>query len=78
MPPDGEEAGDTGPTDSHFLSQTHPGDNGLVSKAADENETSDIGWETLTPDDLNERIVGGISNEDLWMLIRRFNKVTTS
>ena len=77
MPPDGEEAGAAGPTDSHILSQTNSDDDGLVSKAANENETLDIGWGTLAPDDLNERIVAGISNEDLWMLIRRFNKVAT-
>ena len=67
-----------GPTDSHILSQTKPQDNeakGLAHRAG-ENEpgqVSDIGWGSS--DTVQERVVPGLSNEDLFMLIRRFNKV---
>ncbi|KAL3436858.1 hypothetical protein BDV09DRAFT_32285 [Aspergillus tetrazonus] len=66
-----------GPTDSHILSQTKPEDNeakGLAHRAG-ENEpgqVSDIGWGLS--DTVQERVVPGLSNEDLFMLIRRFNK----
>ncbi|KAL4773864.1 hypothetical protein BDW60DRAFT_205634 [Aspergillus nidulans var. acristatus] len=65
-----------GPTDSHILSQTKPEDNeaGLAHRAG-ENEpgqVSDIGWGLS--DAAQERVVPGLSNEDLFMLIRRFNK----
>ncbi|CBF85245.1 hypothetical protein AN1625.2 [Aspergillus nidulans FGSC A4] len=66
-----------GPTDSHILSQTKPQDNeakGLAHRAG-ENEpgqVSDIGWGSS--DTVQERVVPGLSNEDLFMLIRRFNK----
>lgn len=48
------------PTDSHALAHAEVDVKGLVHK---------------TPEDFDEPIVGGISNDDLWMLIRRFNKV---
>lgn len=66
---------DLGPTDSHVLSQVKPEeeDRGLAQKAGVTNDVSDIGWGES--DKIEERIVTGLSNEDLWMLIRRFNKV---
>ncbi|KAH1492372.1 hypothetical protein LV164_004276 [Aspergillus fumigatus] len=65
---------DLGPTDSHVLSQVKPEeeDRGLAQKAGVTNDVSDIGWGES--DKIEERIVTGLSNEDLWMLIRRFNK----
>jgi hypothetical protein len=64
-----------GPTDSHVLSQVEPEEDakGLAQKAGVTNDVSDIGWGES--DKIEERIVRGLSNEDLWMLIRRFNKV---
>ncbi|KAL4865282.1 hypothetical protein BDV12DRAFT_154353 [Aspergillus spectabilis] len=70
-------AGKAGATDSHTLSQIRPDQNeakGLAHKAGelDNEHASDIGWgqsEVIT-----ERIVPGVANEDLFMLIRRFNK----
>ncbi|RHZ62962.1 DUF3292 domain-containing protein [Aspergillus thermomutatus] len=63
-----------GPTDSHVLSQVEPEEEakGLAQKAGVTNDVSDIGWGES--DEIEERIVTGLSNEDLWMLIRRFNK----
>ncbi|KAL4973929.1 hypothetical protein BDW66DRAFT_140986 [Aspergillus desertorum] len=66
-----------GPTDSHILSQTKPADHeakGLAHHAGEvePGEISDIGWGSS--ETVQERIVPGLSNEDLFMLIRRFNK----
>ncbi|KAL6232063.1 hypothetical protein BDW75DRAFT_243323 [Aspergillus navahoensis] len=66
-----------GPTDSHILSQMKPEDHeakGLAHRAgeAEPGEVSDIGWGIS--ETVQERIVPGLSNEDLFMLIRRFNK----
>ncbi|GIC87182.1 DUF3292 domain-containing protein [Aspergillus udagawae] len=65
---------DLGPTDSHVLSQVEPEEEakGLAQKAGVTNDVSDIGWGDS--DKIEERIVTGLSNQDLWMLIRRFNK----
>lgn len=59
---------------SHALAHTELEEKGLVYNSPDDEPASDIGWQRQ-PDDIDEPIVGGISNDDLWMLIRRFNKV---
>ncbi|KAE8381031.1 hypothetical protein BDV26DRAFT_279144 [Aspergillus bertholletiae] len=59
-----------GPTDSHALSQVEHDEKGLAQKSGDTDEVTDLGWEHPP----QGRIVAGLSNEDLWMLIRRFNK----
>ncbi|KAL2844135.1 hypothetical protein BJY01DRAFT_215180 [Aspergillus pseudoustus] len=63
-----------GPTDSHALSKFSPDDEvkGLAHEAGETEEVSDIGWGKS--DIIEERIVPGLSNEDLFLLIRRFNK----
>ncbi|KAF7117171.1 hypothetical protein CNMCM5793_005891 [Aspergillus hiratsukae] len=64
-----------GPTDSHVLAQLQPEveeAKGRAQKAGVTDDVTDIGWGE--PDKIEERIVTGLSNEDLWMLIRRFNK----
>ncbi|CAG8004004.1 unnamed protein product [Penicillium salamii] len=63
-----------GPTDSHILSQVDQDDKGLVQKAGETAEITNIGW-GHSPDQIEEPLVAGLSNEDLWMLIRRFDKV---
>ncbi|PKY08535.1 hypothetical protein P168DRAFT_286645 [Aspergillus campestris IBT 28561] len=65
----------TGPTDSHILSQVEQDEKGLAQKphVGPIDNTSDIGW-GASPLEFEKRIVSGLSNEDLWMLIRRFNK----
>lgn len=70
------ESSASGPTDSHILSQVNPDEEakGLAHKAGEDNQLSDIGWGRS--DVIEERIVQGLSNEDLFLLIRRFNKVT--
>ncbi|KAF7590117.1 hypothetical protein BBP40_003230 [Aspergillus hancockii] len=60
----------TGPTDSHALSQVDQDEKGLAQQAGATDEVTDLGWEQSP----QGQIVAGLSNEDLWMLIRRFNK----
>lgn len=65
-----------GPTDSHVLAQMEQDEKGLSQKG-DTTETTDIGWEQ-SGDQIEESLVARLSNDDLWMLIRRFNKVRHS
>ncbi|KAJ5384545.1 hypothetical protein N7517_002456 [Penicillium concentricum] len=62
-----------GPTDSHVLSQVEQDEKGLSQKAGDTASITDLGWDA-PPDSIEEPLVAGLSNEDLWMLIRRFDK----
>lgn len=62
-----------GPTDSHVLSQVEQDEKGLIQKASETSEITDFGWNNLA--DHTEPLIAGLSNEDLWMLIRRFDKV---
>ena len=39
-----------------------------------EPEVKDLGWNE-SPEHVPAPLVGGLPNEELWMLIRRFNKV---
>jgi hypothetical protein len=63
-----------GPTDSHVLSQVEQEDKGLIQKAGETADITDVGWNN--PADQAEPLIAGLSNEDLWMLIRRFDKVS--
>lgn len=71
----GEMPGELEDTDSYDLAQEEePEEPGPLQRVSSSAKSLDIRWrpssrtveETLTP---------GLSNEDLWMLIRRFNKV---
>lgn len=63
-----------GPTDSHFLSQIKPDEKGASQLGGDSTEIIDLGW-TKPVEHIDERLIAGLSNEDLWMLIRRFDRV---
>jgi hypothetical protein len=63
-----------GPTDSHVLSQVEQDEKGLAQKAGATEEITNVGW-GVSPNVIEEPLVAGLSNEDLWMLIRRFDKV---
>ncbi|KGO44185.1 Protein of unknown function DUF3292 [Penicillium expansum] len=63
-----------GPTESHVLSQVEQDEKGLSQQSGDTAEITNIGWGE-SPDAIEEPLVAGVSNEDLWMLIRRFDKV---
>ncbi|KAK9850883.1 hypothetical protein MYU51_011509 [Penicillium brevicompactum] len=62
-----------GPTDSHVLSQVDQDEKGLAQKAGETAEITNVGWGEHA-DHVAEPLVAGLSNEDLWMLIRRFDK----
>jgi len=61
------------PTASHALAYAETEEKGAAQLSADDGVT-DLGW-----NEPNEKIanplVGGMENEELWVLIRRFNKV---
>lgn len=63
-----------GPTDSHVLSQIEPDEKGLTQQAGDSTDVTDLGWRSPA-DTIEEPLIAGLLNEDLWMLIRRFDKV---
>lgn len=61
------------PTLSHALATDDYEDKGLAQQEHDE-EVIDLGWNEKKHD-IPAPLVGGLGNEDLWLLIRRFNKV---
>lgn len=67
-----------GPTDSHILSQAEPEEEkGLTQQAGDTDELTDLGW-SASLEHIEEPLIAGLSNEDLWLFIRRFDKVSQS
>jgi hypothetical protein len=66
------------PTESHALAveaakSTHPAEAGAAQVQHTE-EVVDLGWNE-PKEHVARPLVGGLSNEDLWLLVRRFNKV---
>ena len=69
------------PTESHALAlnaaRAAPPEEKGVAQIAHGDEVMDLGWNE--PKELVAKpLVGGLGNEDLWLLIRRFNKVRAS
>lgn len=58
---------------SHILATQHQGTQGAVHAAGKEDFTSDLGWDKNAKG--VDTLVDGMENDELWMLIRRFNKV---
>lgn len=65
-----------GDTDSHALATGEQDLKGLaqVNHGA---EVVDLGWNEPA-EDIPGPLVGGMDNEELWMMVRRFNKVGNS
>jgi uncharacterized protein DUF3292 len=61
------------PTKSHALAMVEPEEKGAAQVEHDE-EVVDLGWNE-DPKHIARPLVGGMSNEDLWIFVRRFNKV---
>ena len=61
------------PSDSHALANSHHEEKGAVQKDHQEGEVRDMGWREH-PQDVPSPLVGGLPNEELWTLVRRFNK----
>lgn len=61
-----------GPSLSHTLATTEHNEKGLAQQYHDD-EVVDLGW-SQKKQEVSEPLVGGMDNEGLWLLIRRFNK----
>lgn len=61
-----------GPSLSHALATTEHDEKGLAQQDHDD-EVLDLGW-NQKKQELSEPFVGGMDNDELWLLIRRFNK----
>ncbi|KAH8819104.1 hypothetical protein F5884DRAFT_759469 [Xylogone sp. PMI_703] len=61
------------PTMSHELANMDQDEAGIAQQNYGQTEARDIGW-TLKPSKVPSPLVEGLSNEELWTLIRRFNK----
>jgi hypothetical protein len=65
------------PTVSHELANADLGEDeeiGAAQEAHGQTEVRDLGWNEPSSEVPN--LVGGLPNEELWTLIRRFNKVS--
>ncbi|KAI1385145.1 uncharacterized protein F4822DRAFT_335412 [Hypoxylon trugodes] len=60
------------PTLSHALATDDHEEKGLAQQEHDE-EVIDLGWNEKK-EEISGPLVGGLGNEDLWLLVRRFNK----
>ena len=63
-------------TDSHALAQVEQDEKGHAQLDHD-NEVQDLGWNE-PKNKIAAPLVGGMDNEELWMLVRRFNKVCSA
>jgi len=72
-----EAAPEEHPTESHELANAHHEEKGAAQLDHGQTEVRDLGWND-EPQDVPSPLVGGLSNEELWTLIRRFNKVCDS
>ncbi|KAF2204791.1 hypothetical protein GQ43DRAFT_437575 [Delitschia confertaspora ATCC 74209] len=60
------------PTDSHALAVENHADKGFA-QLNNMNEVVDLGWNE-PKGNVESPLVGGLHNEDLWVLVRRFNQ----
>ena len=60
-------------TDSHALATEDHEVKGAAQEAGKDESLTDLGWRAK-PKDV-DTLVGGLPNEELWTLVRRFNKV---
>lgn len=70
-----EPAPEEHPTESHELANADHEEKGAAQINHGHTEVRDLGWNDH-PSDVPAPLVGGLSNEELWTLIRRFNKVS--
>jgi hypothetical protein len=62
------------PTLSHQLAMQDHDEKGATQLDHDAEEVKNLGW-NQGADDIANPLVGGMKNEDLWILVRRFDKV---
>lgn len=68
---------ETGPTDSHTLATIEHDEKGAAQIGHSETEVKDLGWDKVA-EHVPAPVVGGLPNEELWILVRRFNHVYPS
>ena len=61
------------PTASHELANTDPEESGVAQRMNEETEDKDLGWKEDAKA-YSDTFLGGLSNDEVWTLIRRFNK----
>lgn len=61
------------PSLSHALAVDEHEERGFAQQPH-EDEVKDLGWNE-EKENIESPLVGGMDNEDLWLLVRRFNKV---
>ena len=61
------------PSDSHALATADHDEKGTAQLTHSGGEVRDLGWNEH-PAEVPKPLVGGLPNEELWTLIRRFNK----
>ncbi len=61
------------PSESHALATADHDVQGAVQQGLQEGEVRDMGWGNNAKD-VPTPLVGGLPNEELWTLVRRFNK----
>lgn len=61
------------PSDSHALANADHEEKGTAQLAHHGGEVRDLGWNDH-PADIPKPLVGGLQNDELWTLVRRFNK----
>lgn len=64
-----------GATASHALAVGDHEEKGIAQEDHDK-EVVDLGWNEQASE-IPAPLVGGMENEELWLLVRRFNKVST-
>ena len=69
-----EVPGELEDTDSYDLAQVESEDNGALQPVQTSVRPLDTQWKASSRT-VDEPLATGLSNEDLWLLIRRFNKV---
>jgi len=57
---------------SHALAKDDHEEKGLAQHGPDSRDVHDVGWNDKR--NLEEPLIGGIDNEEFWMLVRRFNQ----
>ncbi|KAK5129711.1 hypothetical protein LTR08_002955 [Meristemomyces frigidus] len=62
------------PTASHALAMADHDTKGHAQLDSGGGEVKDLGWKQ-DADDIPKPLVGGMPNDELWVLIRRFNKI---
>ena len=73
-PAEGHATFSSAPTESHALAAADHDEKGVAQLDHAEVEVKDLGWNE-DPKKVPKPLVGGLSNEELWLLVRRFNKV---